>query len=111
MVDSSPQGGRDYEMMVRDFMAARHLSEAFIYLQDLYKARLLVGRYRAAVLPDESSSLDALKRHFVRLTPPPVVLGSGASYLGHKFEAHMHYFLLVSPDVACLHMLSQAVVS
>ena len=113
MVDSSPQGGRDYELVV--------LCKA--YLDDLQHALDLVdvmknkSRTRHTYEDDEAFILEqeALQRDIrqtlVMERPPPVVLGSGRTSLPDKFAATAHALFLETGSSGNLAALASEVVS
>jgi len=105
MVDASPQGGRGYELMVFSLMARTSLVEAHETVKHLHALRHTSGTARSAALPDEVGVLEGLRGKFVRYTPPPVVLGSGAGTLAHKYGALAHAFHLLSSSGSDLQRL------
>ena len=100
MVDSSPQGGRDYELAIT--CAARH--------SDLEKAMQLADGLQnfSRTTPTEEDltmevcMMDELRSLFRVHKPPPAVLGSGRCTVSHKFTALLHsLFLEVGQAEGC----------
>ena len=113
MVDSSPQGGRDYELVV--------LGQA--YLDDLQHALSLMDVMKNKSLERESYEDDevfsaeqqelqgTLEQLLVLERPPPVVLGSGRTSLPDKFSATAHALFLETGSSDCLTRLTSEIVS
>ena len=113
MVDSSPQGGRDYELVV--------LCKA--YLEDLQHALDIVDvmknnssirhsyeDYEAFIMEQEALQRD-IRQTLVMERPPPVVLGSGRTSLPDKFAATAHALFLETGCSESLAALASEVVS
>ena len=112
MVDSSPQGGRDYELLVMSYASVSDLP-ILVSLADVMN-NMCVDR--PSELDDEFiSSQEQLQRQIQELLvmerPPPVVLGSGRTSLPDKFAATMHALFLETGSSKDLRTLTSEVVS
>lgn len=111
MADSSPQGGRDYEIMVFDIVSACVCADMFEYQSALFGARGLPADRRELALPTEPAMLSAFSNKVFRHSAPPVAIGSGASTLGHKFHALAHALHLLTGSQSLIGALSRSVLS
>ena len=104
LVDSSPQGHRNYELISETKFSRRdgpRLLEAAHCLE-----RLWAGRVRPAATPEEEEceqNAMTLLRHCIQKHGLPcVVIGSGAAGLSDKYRSFMHALFLESPSAAAL---------
>ena len=99
MVDSSPQGGRDYEMMYVVSIQESSLLRAF-QLVDVMRnleqdARAMSGEEAiTTVLESQSVVMQELSSMLDVHRPPPVMLGSGRTTLPDKYAAVCHALYL-----------------
>ena len=113
MVDSSPQGGRDYELLLvcsavtQDLPHAVTLTDAMYNLcSDRDSCENLDKFYEA-----QESLQSQLKTILVVERPPPVTLGSGKTALPDKFAATVHALYLETGSAEALVRFSSEVVA
>ena len=111
MVDSSPQGGRDYELMVLIVVDVE--SSPLVYLQS--QCLILPG---IAGDDDPARELREHQEHIKQFrvlikthAPPPVVLGRGRITLADKLHAVMHGLLLETGSLNSLSVIVRSISS
>ena len=104
MVDASPQGGKDWELMTLHMVARRSLPELQANIVLLEKMKLLTLQERVDQMADEALVMDKLEQAIICTMPPPVLIGVGKSRssLALKFRACLHAFMLIAGQGAHL---------
>ena len=100
MVDSSPQGGHDYELLHVTLVGKGVLAELHVEICKLERMKRLSMAERVNFMHEERRIMMKIYESIHMVTPPPVLLGMGKSRssLGMKFHAAMHaLYLLVGP--------------
>ena len=96
MLDSSPQGGRDYLMHEYLYISSQDLAVAFASSEEMM-AMLGNQSLEADALVTATGALqDMIRRTFQVHVYPPVGIGSRRSSLAHKFHATFHGMRLES---------------
>ena len=98
MVDSSPQGGHDYELLSLCAVPKTKLASLHVDIIRLEQARSMTLEERIAWQDDERAIFLRIAGSLWDLVPPPTLLGmgKGRSTLGHKFHASMHAIYLIA---------------
>ena len=98
MVDSSPQGGHDYELLHVTFLAKHDLNHFHVEVCALEALKKLSIAERVDKIDNERRIMDHMRRYLQMCTPPPVLLGMGKhrSGLQMKFHAAMHAAYLIA---------------
>ena len=112
MVDSSPQGGRDYELIVMSRALVADLPHALSLLEIMHNMCLDRENCDPEEFQAEQERLQCEIRHMLALErPPPVVLGSGRTSLPDKFAATAHALYLETGSITDLALLAEEVAS
>ena len=117
MIDSSPQGGRDYELIVMCKAYVGELRHLMGLLDIMYN--MCMERPTADTEDEEDeffmSEQQRLQSEIQQLLvierPPPVVLGSGRTSLPDKFAATMHALFLETGSAKDLLALTSEIVT
>ena len=96
MLDSSPQGGRDYLMHEYLYISSQDLSVAFAASENMMQVLRDESLAVDAVVSVTGSLEDIVRRAFHVHVYPPVGIGSRRSSLPHKFQATYHAMRLES---------------
>ncbi|CAK9065537.1 unnamed protein product [Durusdinium trenchii] len=101
MVDSSPQGGHDYELLQVSIVRKRDLAQLHVDILALERMSNLSLEERVQNLQEEKVIMNRICSCCHVFTPPPVLLGlgKGRSTLALKFHAAMHaLYLMAGPS-------------
>ena len=110
-VDASPQGGRDYEVIVLNIIKDCELLLLFEWIQELESFCHLSVEERIENFDREKESIDKHTRAILCCVPPLVSLGQGRGSLALKFRALLHALALLSKDRPMLARLLAGIVS
>ena len=98
MVDASPQGGHDYELLSVCIAAKHDLPAIHVDILRLEQARSMPLCDREEWLSEEQEIMSRLRSKIHQLTPPPTLLGmgKGRATLAFKFQTAIHSLHLVA---------------
>lgn len=105
MVDSSTQGGNDYELIVVASIRKSHLVGLLDLVDSLFACRLEDGDADTATLSEDKSLMEHISRHIRLHRPPPVRLASGRTKLVDKFFVTVYALFLETGTVPSLQAL------
>ena len=94
MVDSSPQGGRDYELMVMTVVGVESLPLVYLQSQCLILLSIAGDDGPVPELREHQEHTKQLKALIKTHAPPPVVVGRARTAFTYKLHAVMHGLLL-----------------
>ena len=107
MVDSSPQGGRDYEMVCLQIVFRVHLARLHEDIRQLERRRLMSRAERVRSWNVEEELMNAIRDRILKMTAPLVQLGRTS--LAMKFQATMHSLFLLSSSCDMLSFMVSSV--
>ena len=107
MVDSSPQGGRDYEMVCLQIVFRVHLARLHEDIRQLERRRLMSRAERVRSWNVEEELMNAIRDRILKMTAPVVQLGRTS--LAMKFQATMHSLFLLSSSCDMLSFMVSSV--
>ena len=114
MVDSSPQGGHDYELMHLTVHCKTDLSQMHVDMLALERRAQLSVHDRMNTLEVEQELMERVRKCFHTLFTPPAVLlgvGQGRSTLSLKFHAVIHALYLIAGPSKNLEKFTKSVCS
>lgn len=110
-VDASPQGGRDYEMIVYNIVKATDFLDIFQYISQLESFRELTKDERLRCYDKEAALMCKIREAIQWHMAPMVCLGQCRGSLALKFRAILHAFGLLTDDRGMLSNLLRSIVS
>lgn len=110
-VDASPQGGRDYDMIVYNIVKATDFLDLFQYISQLESFRELAKDERSRCYDKEAALMCKIREAIQWHVVPMVCLGQGRGSLALKFRAILHAFGLLTDDREMLSNLLRSIVS
>ena len=116
MVDASPQGGRDYEMLLVNVVRRadlRDLQSAISTLDAMAAMGVCDGRLDDNMIADEQEMMSIIKGMIHRHIFPPVVLGvgKGRSTLSLRFSKVLHALFLETGSLSLCSELYKSIPS
>ena len=108
MVDSSPQGGRDYELALAAVVSVENLCK----WQEATDTMFMWAQQSAnsdSDLKEHLATLTSARALYTTHALPPVVIGRGRSSLSDKVHAVLHALRLESKDIGALVALLKSV--
>ena len=112
MVDSFPQGGGDYEMIVLNIIREQDLPLLHYKIERLERRLMLDFDGRVATWDDEAALMVEVYKLSIRHQVAPVVqLGFGRCTLALEFQAVMHAFWLFAPSLGVFADMARSVPS
>ena len=106
MIDASEQGGRDFELVYISIIRRRDTIQIFLDFLKLMDSMNISGAARASAVGNEEKLLQGWHDKVFSHITPPVLLGSRAGTLAHKFEAFIHQGFLLSESKQVLKALT-----
>ena len=98
MIDASPQGGRDFELMLLNIIQTDNLAHLHHRIEQLQGFQSMPLQDRIDQESNERDAMDSIRNCVMWHTAPPVLLGTGhgRSTLALKFHAFLHAIMLIA---------------
>lgn len=97
-IDSSPQAGRDYEVVVLNILRRSTVPELYQDVVALENRRLLPADERVQRWEEERKVMDRIRARVIYHMAPPGFLGTGRTSLPMKFRVVFHCLRLLAKD-------------